>query len=80
MGLNQSAVGVDKNTLLLIFINWSCGKTWIRAFFLWLDNNAMADEVGGMANLLAVHKFSQSDTQTRSSWFWGVDEISENLG
>ena len=84
MGLNQSAIGVDKNTALLnlSLITGQVGKPGSGPFSLTGQPNAMGGrEVGGMANLLAVHKELNNPThRTEVADFWGVDSISEKPG
>lgn len=58
MGLNQSAMGVDKNLALinLSLLTGQIGKAGAGPFSLTGQPNAMGGrEVGGMANLLAAH-------------------------
>jgi ferredoxin-nitrate reductase len=58
MGLNQSVIGVDKNVSLLnlSLVTGQIGKPGSGPFSLTGQPNAMGGrEVGGMANLLAVH-------------------------
>ncbi|SEA66544.1 ferredoxin-nitrate reductase [Flavobacterium gillisiae] len=84
MGLNQSAVGVDKNTALLnlSLLTGHVGKPGSGPFSLTGQPNAMGGrEVGGMANLLAVHKdLANPEHRREVADFWGVDEISEKPG
>lgn len=84
MGLNQSAIGVDKNTALLnlSLLTGHVGKPGSGPFSLTGQPNAMGGrEVGGMANLLAVHKDLANPTHRKEvADFWGVDEISEKPG
>lgn len=84
MGLNQSAVGVDKNTALLnlSLLTGHVGKPGSGPFSLTGQPNAMGGrEVGGMANLLAVHKdLANPEHRQEVADFWGVDEISPNPG
>lgn len=84
MGLNQSAIGVDKNTALLnlSLLTGHVGKPGSGPFSLTGQPNAMGGrEVGGMANLLAVHKDLNNPSHRREvADFWGVDEISEKPG
>ena len=59
MGLNQSSIGVNKNNALLniSLLTGQIGKPGSGPFSLTGQPNAMGGrEVGGMANLLAVHK------------------------
>ncbi len=59
MGLNQSAVGTDKNTSLinLSLITGKIGKPGCGPFSLTGQPNAMGGrEVGGLANLLPAHR------------------------
>ncbi|MDI6047262.1 nitrate reductase [Flavobacterium yafengii] len=84
MGLNQSAIGVDKNTALLnlSLLTGQVGKPGSGPFSLTGQPNAMGGrEVGGMANLLAVHKELNNPVHRKEvADFWGVDEISEKPG
>ncbi|WP_278020956.1 nitrate reductase [Flavobacterium ginsengisoli] len=84
MGLNQSAVGVDKNTALLnlSLLTGQVGKPGSGPFSLTGQPNAMGGrEVGGMATLLATHKDIANPTHRKEvADFWGVDEISDKPG
>src|SRR5690606_11927061 len=84
MGLNQSAVGTDKNVSLLnlSLITGQVGKPGSGPFSLTGQPNAMGGrEVGGMANLLAVHKDLMNEELRREvAQFWGVDKISPKPG
>lgn len=84
MGLNQSAIGTNKNfaILNLNLITGQVGKPGSGPFSLTGQPNAMGGrEVGGMANLLAVHKdLSNKNHRREVAQFWGVDEISEKPG
>lgn len=84
MGLNQSAIGVDKNTALLnlSLLTGQVGKPGSGPFSLTGQPNAMGGrEVGGMANLLAAHKELNNPVHRQEvADFWGVDEISDKPG
>jgi ferredoxin-nitrate reductase len=84
MGLNQSAVGTDKNVSLLnlSLITGQVGKPGSGPFSLTGQPNAMGGrEVGGMANLLAVHKDLGNEEHRREvAQFWGVDKINPKPG
>jgi ferredoxin-nitrate reductase len=84
MGLNQSAIGVDKNTALLnlSLLTGQVGKPGSGPFSLTGQPNAMGGrEVGGMANLLAVHKELNNPIHRKEvADFWGVEDISEKPG
>ncbi len=84
MGLNQSVVGTDKNCALLnlSLITGQVGKPGSGPFSLTGQPNAMGGrEVGGMANLLAVHKDLFNEEHRREvAQFWGVDKISDKPG
>jgi ferredoxin-nitrate reductase len=84
MGLNQSAIGVDKNTALLnlSLLTGHVGKPGSGPFSLTGQPNAMGGrEVGGMANLLAVHKeLNNPEHRKEVAEFWGVNEVSEKPG
>ncbi|MFV5695493.1 molybdopterin-dependent oxidoreductase [Flavobacterium sp. LB3P122] len=84
MGLNQSAIGVDKNTALLnlSLLTGQIGKPGSGPFSLTGQPNAMGGrEVGGMANLLAVHKELNNPVHRKEvADFWGVEDLSEKPG
>ena len=84
MGLNQSVVGTNKNFALLnlSLITGQVGKPGSGPFSLTGQPNAMGGrEVGGMANLLAVHKDLMNENHRREvAHFWGVNEISGKPG
>ena len=84
MGLNQSVVGTDKNVSLLnlSLITGQVGKPGAGPFSLTGQPNAMGGrEVGGMANLLAVHKDLGNEEHRREvAQFWGVDKINPKPG
>ncbi|MGJ8744918.1 molybdopterin-dependent oxidoreductase [Polaribacter sp.] len=84
MGLNQSVIGVDKNTSLinLSLLTGQIGKPGAGPFSLTGQPNAMGGrEVGGMANLLAAHKNLADPVHRKEvSDFWGGEEISEKPG
>ena len=84
MGLNQSVIGTDKNVSLLnlSLITGQVGKPGSGPFSLTGQPNAMGGrEVGGMANLLAVHKDLNNEEHRREvAQFWGVDKISPKPG
>ncbi len=84
MGLNQSTKGVNKNLALLNLntITGHIGKPGSGPFSLTGQPNAMGGrEVGGMANLLAVHKdLNNPDHRQEVADFWGVESINEKPG
>lgn len=84
MGLNQSSIGTDKNFSLLnlSLVTGRIGKPGNGPFSLTGQPNAMGGrEVGGMANLLAVHKDLQNPQHRQEvADFWGVDQISPRPG
>ena len=84
MGLNQSAIGTNKNFALLnlSLLTGHIGKPGSGPFSLTGQPNAMGGrEVGGMANLLAVHKDLFNEEHRREvAQFWGVDKISDKAG
>ncbi|MDI1322445.1 MAG: molybdopterin-dependent oxidoreductase [Algoriphagus sp.] len=84
MGLNQSAIGTNKNFSLLnlSLVTGRIGKPGNGPFSLTGQPNAMGGrEVGGMANLLAVHKELQNPIHRQEvADFWGVDQISPKPG
>jgi ferredoxin-nitrate reductase len=84
MGLNQSAIGVDKNVSLinLSILTGQVGKPGAGPFSLTGQPNAMGGrEVGGLATMLAAHR-SLADPHHRREVadFWGVPQISEKPG
>ncbi|WP_053978039.1 nitrate reductase [Mangrovimonas xylaniphaga] len=84
MGLNQSAIGSHKNYALLnlSLITGQVGKPGAGPFSLTGQPNAMGGrEVGGMANLLAVHKdLMNSEHRKEVADFWKVDDIAPKPG
>ncbi|MDO3693557.1 molybdopterin-dependent oxidoreductase [Wenyingzhuangia sp. chi5] len=84
MGLNQSIIGVDKNVSLLniSLVTGQIGKPGSGPFSLTGQPNAMGGrEVGGMANLLAVHKDLMNPTHRKEvSDFWGSNPINPKPG
>ncbi len=84
MGLNQSTEGVNKNLALfnLHNITGHIGKPGSGPFSLTGQPNAMGGrEVGGMANLLAVHKdLNNPEHRAEVASFWGVEKINEQPG
>tara|TARA_R110002012_G_scaffold322090_1_gene555086 strand:+ start:7526 stop:11050 length:3525 start_codon:yes stop_codon:yes gene_type:complete len=84
MGLNQSAIGTDKNFSLLnlSLVTGRIGKPGNGPFSLTGQPNAMGGrEVGGMASLLAVHKELNNPIHRQEvADFWGVNEISSEPG
>lgn len=84
MGLNQSVVGTNKNVALLnlSLITGQVGKPGAGPFSLTGQPNAMGGrEVGGMANLLAVHKDLMNEEHRREvAQFWGVEKINPKPG
>ena len=84
MGLNQSAIGVNKNLSLidLNLITGHIGKPGSGPFSLTGQPNAMGGrEVGGLANLLPAHR-NLNDPKHRAEvqQFWGGTHISEKAG
>jgi ferredoxin-nitrate reductase len=84
MGLNQSAVGVDKNIALiqLSLITGKIGKPGCGPFSLTGQPNAMGGrEVGGMATLLPAHRdMSNPSHRQQVADFWGVPSVPEKPG
>lgn len=84
MGLNQSAIGVDKNTALLnlSLLTGHVGKPGSGPFSLTGQPNAMGGrEVGGLSNMLAVHKELNNPVHRQEvADFWGVDAVSDKPG
>ena len=84
MGLNQSAMGTDKNIALiqLSLFTGKIGKPGCGPFSLTGQPNAMGGrEVGGMANLLPAHR-NLADPAHRAEVanFWNVPSISVKPG
>ena len=84
MGLNQSAVGVNKNLSLinLNLITGHIGKPGSGPFSLTGQPNAMGGrEVGGLSNLLPAHRdLSNPLHRAEVQAFWGGGVISEKPG
>lgn len=84
MGLNQSIIGVDKNVSLLniSLVTGQIGKPGSGPFSLTGQPNAMGGrEVGGMANLLAVHKNLEDPAHRKEvSDFWESNPINPKPG
>jgi ferredoxin-nitrate reductase len=84
MGLNQSAIGVNKNLSLinLNLITGKIGKPGSGPFSLTGQPNAMGGrEVGGMANMLPAHRDLQNPLHRQEVQnFWGGTIISPNPG
>ncbi|MCB2407713.1 nitrate reductase [Hymenobacter lucidus] len=84
MGLNQSAVGVDKNLSLLNLhlLTGQIGKPGAGPLSLTGQPNAMGGrEVGGLSNLLPAHR-NLADPAHRAEvqQFWGSGPLSEKPG
>lgn len=84
MGLNQSVVGVKKNTALisLNLLTGHIGKPGSGPFSLTGQPNAMGGrEVGGLATMLAAHrKIEDPGHRKEVQEFWGVDALPEKPG
>ena len=84
MGLNQSAVGVNKNLSLIniSLITGNIGKPGSGPFSLTGQPNAMGGrEVGGMANLASAHRnLADPEHRKEIANFWGVNSIPEKPG
>lgn len=84
MGLNQSSIGVNKNTALisLNLITGQIGKPGAGPFSLTGQPNAMGGrEVGGLATMLAAHRsYANPAHRKEVASFWGVDSVSEKPG
>lgn len=84
MGLNQSAMGVNKNLSLinLNLITGHIGKPGSGPFSLTGQPNAMGGrEVGGLSNLLPAHRNLQDPLhRAEIQEFWGGTTISEKPG
>lgn len=84
MGLNQSVIGVNKNTALmsLNLLTGHIGKPGSGPFSLTGQPNAMGGrEVGGLATMLAAHrKLEEPAHRKEVAAFWGVKALSERPG
>ena len=84
MGLNQSAIGVDKNLSLinLNLITGKIGKPGSGPFSLTGQPNAMGGrEVGGLANLLPAHRDLKNPAHRKElQKFWGGTVLSDQPG
>jgi len=84
MGLNQSAVGVDKNLALinLNLLTGQIGKPGAGPFSLTGQPNAMGGrEVGGLANLLPAHRdLSREDHRLEVQAYWKSGPIAAKPG
>jgi ferredoxin-nitrate reductase len=84
MGLNQSAMGVNKNLSLinLNLITGHIGKPGSGPFSLTGQPNAMGGrEVGGLANLLPAHrKLEDAQHRHEVQQFWGGATLSGKAG
>ncbi len=84
MGLNQSAIGVNKNLSLinLNLITGHIGKPGSGPFSLTGQPNAMGGrEVGGLANLLPAHRDLKNPAhRDEVQRFWGGKPIGEKAG
>ncbi len=84
MGLNQSAVGVNKNLSLinLNLITGKIGKPGSGPFSLTGQPNAMGGrEVGGLSNMLAAHRDLENPVHRKEvQEFWSGGEINPKPG
>jgi ferredoxin-nitrate reductase len=84
MGLNQSVIGVDKNTALinLSLITGKIGKPGNGPFSLTGQPNAMGGrETGGLSNLLPAHRnLDNAEHRQEVADFWGVPSLSAKPG
>lgn len=84
MGLNQSAVGVDKNIALinLSLLTGKIGRPGCGPFSLTGQPNAMGGrEVGGLANLLPAHRnLADPEDRAEVAQFWGVPALRPEPG
>jgi ferredoxin-nitrate reductase len=84
MGLNQSAIGVNKNKALisLNLITGHIGRPGSGPFSLTGQPNAMGGrEVGGLATMLAAHRSLANPVHRNEvASFWNVPSISEKPG
>jgi assimilatory nitrate reductase catalytic subunit len=83
-GLNQSAVGTNKNAALinLHLATHQIGKPGAGPFSLTGQPNAMGGrEVGGMANLASGHRdLSNAEHRAEIAALWGVDDVPATPG
>lgn len=84
MGLNQSSIGVNKNTSLinLSLITGKIGKPGNGPLSLTGQPNAMGGrEVGGLCNLLPAHRnLENPEHRAEVASYWGVPSISGVAG
>lgn len=84
MGLNQSVVGVKKNSALinLNLLTGHIGKPGSGPFSLTGQPNAMGGrEVGGLATMLAAHRKIENPVHRQEvADFWGVPALSAKRG
>jgi ferredoxin-nitrate reductase len=84
MGLNQSAMGVDKNTTLiaLSLITGKIGRPGCGPFSLTGQPNAMGGrEVGGMATLASGHRdLTNPEHRAQIARHWGVTAVPDKPG
>ena len=84
MGLNQSAIGVDKNISLiqLSLLTGKIGQPGCGPASLTGQPNAMGGrEVGGMATLASAHRNLANPAHRQEiADFWGVDEVPAKPG
>ena len=84
MGLNQSAVGVDKNLSLLNLhlITGQIGRPGAGPLSLTGQPNAMGGrEVGGLSNLLPAHRtLANSEHRAEVQQFWGSGPLAAKPG
>ncbi|MEX2234509.1 MAG: molybdopterin-dependent oxidoreductase [Cyclobacteriaceae bacterium] len=84
MGLNQSVIGVNKNSALisLNLLTGHIGKPGSGPFSLTGQPNAMGGrEVGGLATMLAAHrKIEDPEHRKEVAQFWGVRSLPEKPG
>ncbi len=84
MGLNQSAVGVDKNVTLinLSLVTGKIGRPGCGPFSLTGQPNAMGGrEVGGMANLASGHRdLADPVHRAEIAAHWGVPSVPDKPG
>ena len=84
MGLNQSAMGVDKNLALLnlSLLRGQIGKPGAGPFSLTGQPNAMGGrEVGGLATMLAAHRdLANAEHREEVARYWGSGPIAAKPG
>ncbi|MDP2572461.1 molybdopterin-dependent oxidoreductase [Vibrio penaeicida] len=82
-GINQSSEGVDKANSIINahLLTGKIGKAGSGPFSITGQPNAMGGrEVGGLANMLAVHRGFDDDSIEKVAQFWGAPNIATKPG